>query len=362
MSTPHSTRREFLQGKAAADALAEVGRSSASADELPEPRGDAYLVKVARRAMACQFEVFLNAGQYPFDTQAALAALDLVDRLEDQLSVYREHSEISRLNQQAAHEAMVIEPGLFALLEKALRIHAETGGAYDITAGPLSRVWGFMRRAGALPTPEALAAACQCVGSQWVQLDVNAGTARFMKDGIEINLGSIGKGYALDRCAEVLEAAGIHDFLLHGGNSSVLARGTHGGLGGEPGWRVGIRNPLRPDRRFGELLLHDRALATSGSGTQFFVHDGRRYGHILDPRNGWPADGVLTTSVLAPTASEADALSTAFYVMGPTAAREYCQQHASVSAMMLCSGQRAGSIEKHLFGLTERDWAELDEP
>ena len=361
MSTPHSTRREFLQGKAAADALADVGRSGASPSELPEPRGDAYLVKVARRAMACQFEVFLNAGQYAFDTQTALAALDLVDRLEDQLSVYREHSEISRLNRRADDEAMAVEPRLFALLEKALQIHAETAGAYDITAGPLSRVWGFMHRAGAIPTPEALAAARQCVGSQWVRLDPDAVTARFMKEGIEINLGSIGKGYALDRCAEVLEAAGIHDFLLHGGNSSVLARGTHGGLASEQGWRVGVRNPLRPDRRFGELLLHDRALATSGSGTQFFMHDGRRYGHILDPRSGWPADGVLTTSVLAPTAAEADALSTAFYVMGPSVTQQYCQHHEYVSAVMLCPGKRAGSIEKYVFGLTERDWIELDE-
>jgi len=361
MSRPRSTRREFLQGTAAVDALADLGRDSACSPELPAPRGDAYLVKVARRAMACQFEFLFNAGQYPLDTQTSLAALDLVDRLEDQLTVYRETSEISLLNRQAAHEAVVLEPGLFALLQKAQQLHAETAGAYDITAGPLSRVWGFMHRSGAIPTPEALAAALESVGSQWVQLDPAASTARFTKAGVEINLGSIGKGYALDRAADLLEAAGIHDFILHGGNSSVLARGAHSSSAGASGWRVGVRNPLRPDRRLGELLLRNRALATSGSGTQFFMHDGRRYGHILDPRTGWPAEGVLSTSVLAPSAAEADALSTAFYVMGPSAAQEYCQHREDVSAVMLCPGRRAGSIEKHLFGLAEHDWSELDD-
>ena len=123
---------------------------------------------------------------------------------------------------------------------------------------------------------------------------------QFSRPDFEINLGSIGKGYALDRCAELLDAAGIHDFLLHGGASSVLARGSHAALLPETGWLVGVPDPLRPRRRLGQLRVVDRALATSGAGVQFFVDDERRYGHILDPRTGQPATVVVSATVVAP--------------------------------------------------------------
>jgi len=360
MSTsPRSTRRDFLQGKSAADVLAGLADRVGSA--LPEPTAENYLLRVARRAMACEFEFLFNAGQYPQAGEAAVAALDLVDQLEDQLSVYRENSEISLLNRFAAERPLIVEPRLFDLLRLAVEIHQQTGGAYDITAGPLSRAWGFMRRAGAIPADDALAEARACVGSGYLQLNPETQSVQFTGAGVELNLGSIGKGYALDRAAELLEAAGIHDFVLHGGNSSVLARGAHGALPAEQGWLVGVRDPHRPQRRAGQLRLVNRALATSGSGTQFFLHEGARYGHILDPRSGWPADGVLSTSVLASSAAEADALSTAFYVLGPEAAQRYCDAHAEVAAVMHCPGPRAGSVQRHLFNLAEGDWTELSD-
>jgi thiamine biosynthesis lipoprotein len=361
-ATSRSTRREFLQGKAVLAIASEVAGDVAGPGELPQRDAKNYLLRLSRRAMACEFEVFFNAGQYERGTETALKALDLVDCLEDQLSVFRHDSEICRLNSRAANEPVAVEPRLFALLAQAVRVHADTRGAYDITAGPLSGAWGFMRRNGSVPTPAAIAAARDCVGSQYLELDGTASSVRFLKPGVEINLGSIGKGYALDRCAELLAAAGINDFLLHGGNSSVLGRGAQGSVALDQGWSVGVRNPLRPNRRIGELRLKDRALATSGSGTQFFIHDARRYGHILDPRSGWPAEGVLSVSTLAPTAAEADALSTAFYVMGPEQAKAYCREHPEIAAVMLCPGKRAGSIEKHLLGLDPSDWAEIDEP
>jgi thiamine biosynthesis lipoprotein len=358
-SSPRSTRRDFLQGKSAADALAGLADRVGSA--LPEPGVENYLLRVARRAMACEFEFLFNAGQYPQAGEAAVAALDLVDQIEDQLTVYRDHSEISLLNRIAAERPLIVEPRLFDLLRLAVEIHARTGGAYDVTAGPLSRTWGFMRRAGAIPAADVLAAARENVGSFLLKLDPELQSVRFTQAGVELNLGSIGKGYALDRAAELLEAAGVRDFLLHGGNSSVLARGAHGGLPAEQGWLVGVRDPHRPQRRAGQLRLVNRALATSGSGTQFFIHEGARYGHILDPRTGWPAQGVLSTSVLAATAAEADALSTAFYVLGPEAAQQYCAQHADVAAVMHCPGPRAGSVARHLFNLAQDDWTELGE-
>jgi FAD:protein FMN transferase len=230
-----------------------------------------------------------------------------------------------------------------------------TGGAFDITTGPLSKIWGFTRRAGAIPSAEDLAEALEHVGTQHLMLNAEPQTVEFSRPGISINLGAIGKGYALDRCAERFAAAGINDVLLHGGSSSVLARGSHGATPGE-GWAVGVRNPLRPEHRLGELKVSDQALATSGSGSQFFIHNGQRYGHILDPRSGWPAQGVLSTTVIAPTAAMADALSTAFYVMGPVAAEQFCNEHTDIAALMVCPGERAGSLVLHGWNVQPDQW------
>ncbi len=141
--------------------------------------------------------------------------------------------------------------------------------------------------------------------------------------------------------------------LLHGGNSSVLARGACIAPDGPDGWTIGLRDPYRPERRIGQIQLQDQALATSGSGTQFFLHEGRRYGHIIDPRSGWPADGVLSATVLAPSAAEADALSTALYVLGPERAEAFCAANPPIGCILLCAGTRHGALEIHAFGLAE---------
>lgn len=369
MSSPRkTTRRDFLSGRSAVEAisglipddtLADPTRKSVAAT-ANEGRST-YLLQVARTAMACEFQVFLNAGQHPGATEAALEALDLVDALEDQLTVYRDHSEVSRLNRTAAMEAVATERGLFDLLRQAVRLHAETRGAFDITAGPLTKVWGFHRREGRFPTNEALQCARQCVGSEWLELDAATSTVRFRRSGLEINLGAIGKGYALDRCAEILRSHGIHDYLIHGGRSSVLAAGSrqddaHAGRG----WSIAVRHPLRHEQPLGELWLRDRACGTSGSGNQFFHFEGQRYGHIIDPRSGFPAHDLLSATVLAPTAAEADALATAFFVLGADAALDYCKQHPKLATVLIRPGSQTGSIELQTHGVTAADWRPID--
>jgi len=355
-----STRREFLRGQAAIEALQEA----ATAIPLLETREEHYLTRFSRRAMACEFEVILNAGQYSQGSEAALAALDLVDQLESQLTVYRDDSEISRLNETAHLQNVKVEPRLFALLEQAAEISRETDGAYDVTSGPLSKVWGFYRRDGHMPGESELKDVMHCVGMQNIDFASGKNTIRFRRPGLEINLGSIGKGYALDRMCEQLIAGGIENFLLHGGNSSVLARGRSqasevrrqeaGNNNHGNGWCIGLRHPMFPERRIGEILLRNRAVGTSGSGTQFFIHEGRRYGHILDPRTGWPVEGTLSTTVAAPTAAEADALATAFYVMGRNNATDYCRRHPSISAAII-SPAREDCIELALCGFTDEE-------
>lgn len=355
-----STRRDFLTGKAAADALGgEVQpRSRPTAKKAAADAPETYLLRVSRHAMACEFQAVLNAGQYEHGTEAALSALDLVESLEGQLSFFRPSSEISRINRTAFAKPVEVEPRLFGVLQQALQIYQETGGAYDITATPLWDVWGFSRRAGRLPTDDELAEARQHVGGDLVELDPEQRTVHLKEFGVRISLGSIGKGYALDRCAELMEEAGIGDYLFHGGQSSVLARGTRAGTPIPPeqevgGWSVAIPHPLRPEQQLAEIQLKNRALATSGPGVQFFRHKGRRYGHILDPRTGWPVDSMLLVTVLAPTAALADALSTAFFVMGPAATREYCQTRPEIATILLSTASGGAEVEMTAIGLRE---------
>jgi len=300
--------------------------------------------------MGCEFEIRFHAARYPEGTETAFRALDLVDAAEEQMSVFRETSEISQINRTAAEGPVEVEPGLFALLCLAQQLHGETGGAFDLTSAVLWEVWGFARREGAIPREEDLAEALRLVGSELVEFDAERSTVRFRKPGVRLNLGAIGKGYALDRCGELLAEEGIGDFLIHGGNSSVLARGS---VAANIGWQVGILHPLRPNRRLAEIWLVDRALATSGSWAQSFVHRGRRYVHIIDPQTGRPAEGVLSATAIAPTATLADALSTAFFVMGPAAVEDYCRDRPDLAAVMACSTRHGGGVDVQSFGLAE---------
>lgn len=363
MSGRKTTRRQFLKGEAAIEAVGELADDIAPLEAGPpsaaaRPPAGAYLIEVSREAMACKFAVYLNAGQHEHAAEAAVAALDRVDALEDQLTVYREHSEVSRLNQTAAAAPVDVEAGLFGLLLRALEIHRETDGAFDITSGPLSKVWGFYRRAGSVPDDASLAEALSRVGGQSIELDAQRQTVHFTRPGGEINLGGIGKGYALDVVARQLADAGVGDFLIHGGHSSVLARGSRiGPLAPESGgWIVGVKHPLRPEQRLAEVSLRNRALGTSGSAAQSFFHQGRRYGHILDPRTGRPADKLLSATVIAPSAADADALATAFYVLGVEPALTWCERHAEVSTILIAEGSRRGGVEIHHANLRDEDW------
>ncbi|MDG2384039.1 MAG: FAD:protein FMN transferase [Pirellulaceae bacterium] len=358
----HSTRRQFLTGQSAVDAIGNLGQSVQQ--KLPTPAGSdslegrTYLVQIGRRAMACEFDVYLNAGEHEAATEYAIEALDLIEEIEDQLSVYRHRSEVSRLNLVAATRPVSVDRRLYQLLKSAIQLHKETKGAFDITSGPLIKVWGFYRREGKLPTSDALETARASVGSDYLKLSDDF-TVAFRRAGVEINLGGIGKGFALDQCQSLLRERAVEDFMIHGGNSSILASGDRAGSAGS-GWTVGIRHPLRPERRIAEIRLRDKSLGTSGTGTQHFYHQGRKYGHIIDPRSGQPAEGVLSTTVVAPRAAIADALSTAFYVMGVDEIRQYCESHPEIGALIICAGKQSGVVDISEFGMDDTAWSQLE--
>lgn len=351
-----------MRGWAAVDALAnavagaEVEATEDLARGVPVPHQPtpAPLLSLQRRAMACNFEVQLAAGRHDEATRHALAAFDLVDALEDQLSIYRSHTELMRINRAALSGPVQVEPRLFALFSLAAELYGETGGAFDITTGPLSEAWGFSQRAGRMPSDEEVTAALARVGMDGVVLDAARRTVVFRRTGLSLHLNSIGKGYALDRMGELLDSAGVGDYLLHGGRSSVLARGTRPGTT-RGGWAIGVPHPLAPGERLGEVELMDQALGTSGSGTQFFEFEGRRYGHLLDPRSGRPVDGIYSATAIAATAAEADALSTAFYVLGVVGTGKYCELHPDVGAILVTAAE-GGEVVVSTFGLDDSRW------
>ena len=360
-----TTRRQFLVGHSATEALAdlvtglppEAGPLAAGQERLKASRRS-YVLEVRRSAMACDWQVLLNAGQHADATEIAIEALDRVDALEEQLSIYRSHSEISRINHAAACQPVKVERELFALLQRAVALSEQTGGAFDITSTPLWKAWGFYRRAGRFPEPAEVRAALDKVGYRQLQLDAESHTVRFAREGMELNLGAIGKGYALDSCARLLEEAGVVNFLMHGGQSSIVGRGSRlqGDAQATTGWTIALRHPLRQQERIGQIRLHDRALGTSGSGQQYFHHAGRRYGHILDPRTGYPAEGILSATVLTESAADADALATGLLVMGREAACEFSRRRPELGVLLICPGHRSGAIEILASGLTDQEW------
>lgn len=265
----------------------------------------------------------------------AKQALDQADRLEQQLSIFKSTSEVSFINRQAAREAVRVSPSLFQLLLLCQSLSRKTLGAFDITSRPLSECWGFLRRQGRIPDQGEIEKARAVVGIDKLFLDGQSSTIRFMHPGVQINLGSIGKGYALD-CLKSKIRGPVKTALLSAGSSSLLAIGSGGR--GENGWAVGIRHPRSKDTRLAVLRLRDAAMATSGDEEQFFEYGGKRYGHIIDPRSGRPAEKVTSVTVVTQSGAVADALATAFYVGGRELAESYCATHTGVLVILLPAG------------------------
>jgi thiamine biosynthesis lipoprotein len=223
------------------------------------------------------------------------------------------------------------------LLQLAQRIHQETSGAFDITVAPLIRCWGFMGGSGTMPGPEQIDEARAKVGMQHVILDENRSTIRFAHDGMMIDLGSIGKGYALEVASEVLREAGLERALIHGGTSTICA------IGAPPVmdfWKVALEAPPiviasdgvtssvssgteEPNEKLplAVVSLKDESLSVSGVHGKCFRAQGKTFGHVIDPRTGYPAQGTLLAAVVLPSATETDAFSTAL-LLGSLAGQE----------------------------------------
>jgi thiamine biosynthesis lipoprotein len=274
--------------------------------------------------MACLFEVTLGSEEARFVPEAR-AALDEVDALESVLTVFSESSELARVNRDAASGPVTVSAGLIELLGLCRDLHRATGGAFDPTSTSLSREWGFLGRQGRRPSAEQIEAARARVGMERVVLSEAEHAVSFTTPGVELNLGSIGKGWALDLIARSLRGRGLRRALVNAGGSSFLGWGAdHWNVSLSPGGEA-----------LAHLHLRRAALGTSGVGEQYFEVEGRRFGHVIDPRSGWPVAGVRSATVVTADAAIADALATAFLVGGSALARTWCADHPGTLALLV---------------------------
>ena len=283
--------------------------------------------RFCHEAMATTFEVVVVYDDDRYARQAAAAAFDEVDRLEGELSRFIENSDISRINNLPANQPLRLGLDAFECLQLSCRIYAETNGAFDITIGSLLSLWRNEDGTPRTPSQEELNLACQHTGTHLLQLDEDEHTVQLLASQVQVDLGGIGKGYAVDRVAELLREWSIDIALVSGGYSSVLALD---GPAGTKGWPLTLSNPDNRKQILARPCLQGRAL--SGSGIQ----KGR---HIIDPRTAQPVKNKRAAWASAPDAATADALSTAFMVMGPDEIRQYCSRHPDILAMIMLEGE-----------------------
>lgn len=260
------------------------------------------------------------------------AAMAEIRRLEDLHSNWRPNSDVSRLNARAGVRPVPVADETIELLQLARRMHQMTAGKFDVTFGALSDLWRFDHdQDNRIPDPARVAERLPLVDASLIQVSEERGEAFLPLQGMKAHLGGIGKGYAVDRAVSVLRQRGLQNFVIKAGGDMFAS-----GQRGDRAWRVGVRDPRgAPEQVFAVAELRDRTFSTSGDYERFFVKDGRRYHHILDPDSGMPATGVRSVTVLAPKAVIADALSTAVFLLGETRGMALVESIPTVSAVMV---------------------------
>jgi FAD:protein FMN transferase len=257
----------------------------------------------------------------------AFAAFADVDRL---MSNYRADSELALVNREAARAGVPISDAMFAVLDAARRVSVASNGAFDVTVGPLVRLWGFHDKTPHLPTALELAAVRPLVDYRHVRLDPDRRTVRFTHPNVELDLGGIAKGFAVEIAAGVLRRRGLAGFIDAGGNQFLL--------GTPPGkrlWTIGIKDPAAPAQVLGVLDTAETSVSTSADYYNFLVAGDRQYGHILDPRTLQPAASALSVTIVSRDGTMADAMSKAAFVLGPRAGLALVDSFPGMAAVIV---------------------------
>jgi len=300
---------------------------------------DQRFATVTHQAMASPFEIILypptpdmQSEEVNHLAEPAFAAIDLLDA---RLSNWKPDSELSKVNREAADHPVEVGGELMRTLIFSREAFQRTHGIFDVTVGPLLDLWGFYRKEGHLPKDEEIKAALDKVGFDKVLIDESKKTVQFKTPGMYIDFGGIGKGLALDWAAQALRDQGVKSALLNAGSSSLVAIGTPPG---EPGWKVRIRSPYNSNSAeiLAEVTIANESLSSSSASEKFFMLEGKKYGHIFDPRTGKPSEsGVLSATAIAPTGAMSEVLTKEFFVTGVEGTKTFCREHPEVRALLV---------------------------
>jgi thiamine biosynthesis lipoprotein len=275
--------------------------------------GETLRLEDSQDAMGTSYSIVLY-GSDAFRMRAASEqAFEEVRRLERMLSNYRKESEWSEVNRSAADRPVRVPEELYDLVAACLDYSRRSEGTFDITVGPLMKLWGFYKGTGRMPHGAEIRVSMSQIGYQNVILDPKEKSIRFARKGIEMDPGGIGKGYAVDRMVEILKASGIKSALVTAGGSSIYALGAPPN---ENGWRLKIRHPKLHEETVQEVVLKDQSMSTSGNYEKFVRYGGKIYSHIMDPRTGYPAQGTLSVSVISPRTIDSEAWAKPYFILG----------------------------------------------
>lgn len=308
--------------------------SSANANSNPTDAANERSVAYRTEVMGTWGTVTIVTADSTASGKVASAALETWHHVDRLLSNWKETSELSRMNGEAGSDTVAVDRELAFVLGRALEVADASGGAFDVTVEPLVRLWGFLGGTPHVPDAADIDAVRARTGWKNVWLDPLSHRVRFGIPGLKVDLGGIAKGYGVDLAYQVLREAGVSGMVDLSGNIRTL-----GTPPGRDAWYVGVRDPRDRVPYFARLKLHEAAMATSGQYEQFVAKDGKKFGHILDPRTGWPAEGLLSVTVLATSATDADAWATALFVMGPEKARETAKLRADLGVILVEDGQ-----------------------
>jgi thiamine biosynthesis lipoprotein len=279
---------------------------------------------------------FVEVSVVGNDQEAKKAASEIFDELKriEMLTSFHRDSELAKINANAGKGPVKTDPELLKIINEALRVARETHGAFDPTVGPLAKLWGFSgEQESRLPSDSEIQETLHLVGWDKVKIDHEAGTVELPQAGMALDLGGIGKGYALNRTAELLAKAGIRSALVNIGGD-ILALGEKSP--GKP-WAIGVEDPRNSRAIVAVVSLKDRIIITSGDYERFFEKDGKRYHHILNPRTGYPADKLRSATVVGPVGSTLQPCGTAAFVLGVDQGRKYIESLKDAYGLLIDS-------------------------
>ena len=310
---------------------------------VAQKNGYAYSVQ----KMGSPFNIILYADTKQMADSAAQESFKLVDSINLVCSDYDSSSELFKLRYAAVGAPIKLSPILFELIYIAKGAYKDADGSFDITVGPLSRLWRSARRSQQFPTHAAINEARKRIGSNKIQIDSGAQTITFLHPNMQLDMGAIAKGYAADKVLALLQSHGITTALVDAGGDMV----AFGMPPQKKGWTIGINVPGQQEKLLErKLVLSNKAVATSGDAFQFMLHEGKKYGHIIDPRTGYGVTFQRNVTVVAPTATTADWLATACSILTLEQVKILAKKYKSE---VLITTLQNGRVHKVNFGKFE---------